>query len=137
MLFHDELKNVNHDGPPWRPCRGLRISNHILLDRAQKVGPVTCVTQPCMCIISWDTRGALPQPRIAYIFICNLTVNVWKCLWKIPPCWRTCCYTSTGRWSSLFIYIAVCLPLIWTLIVLVNINIAVCIPLFMDVDRPC
>ena len=30
---------------PWRPCRDLRDSNPIPLDRAQKVGPETCVTQ--------------------------------------------------------------------------------------------
>ena len=38
--------------PPWRPCRCRRGSNPIALDRAQKVGPETCLTQPCMCIIS-------------------------------------------------------------------------------------
>ena len=38
--------------PPWRPCRGLSYSNPIPLDRTQKVGPETYVTQPCMFIIS-------------------------------------------------------------------------------------
>ena len=30
---------------PWRSCRGRMDSNPFPLDRAQKVGPETCVTQ--------------------------------------------------------------------------------------------
>ena len=37
--------------PPWRPCRGLRDSNPIPLDRAQKVGPEICVKQPFIFIM--------------------------------------------------------------------------------------
>ena len=52
VLHHDDLKNVNHV-VLWRPFRGLlRDSNPIPLDRAQKVGPESCVTQPCICALS-------------------------------------------------------------------------------------
>ena len=44
-------KRESYNSPTWRPFRGLRVSNPIPLDRAQKVGPETCVTQPRMCII--------------------------------------------------------------------------------------
>ena len=40
--------------PPRRLCRGLRDSNPIPLDWAQKVGPETLVTQHCKCIISYQ-----------------------------------------------------------------------------------
>ena len=41
--------------PSGRPCRGLRDSNSFPLDRAQKFSPETSATQPCICIIFWDT----------------------------------------------------------------------------------
>ena len=60
LLHHDELKNVNHV-----VARGalVEVSNPITMHWAQKVSPETCVTQPCMCIISWDTRGGGGQKK--------------------------------------------------------------------------
>ena len=58
VLHQDELKKVNHV-----VLRGALVEvSGIPLDRAEKVGPETSVTQPCMCIISCDTRGGGFRP---------------------------------------------------------------------------
>ena len=55
VLHHDKLKTMNQVLLRGALVEVSRIQI-LLLDWAQKVGPDTCVTQPCMCIISWDTR---------------------------------------------------------------------------------
>ena len=53
--------------PTWRPFRGLRVSNPIPLDRAQKVGPETCVTTSYVhYLLRYQGGMNLPPPPNLY-----------------------------------------------------------------------
>ena len=73
-----------------------------------KEASLNCVFSKGLGKLGWRSNGFLRiilklPVTLRFVYICSLPVNVWKCVWKNTiNIWRKCCYTSTGRWSSLF-----------------------------------